>query len=67
MTANPATDPRNMWRQIVPGAAFTETRDILPGSAFGYIIDGTSASADTRVTIDMPRNAYNIVSVTRIK
>jgi hypothetical protein len=67
MTANPQNDPRNMWRQIVPGTDFTDAREIVPGAAFGYIIDGTSGAAGTRLTIEMPRNAQNIMSITRIK
>jgi hypothetical protein len=67
MTANPQNDPRNMWRQIAPGASFTDAREVLPGAAFGYIIDGTAGTAPTRLTIDMPRGANNIVSITRIR
>jgi hypothetical protein len=56
-----------MWLRIVLGADFADARDIVPGGAFGYIMDGIAGGASTRLTIDMPRNAQNIMSVTRVK
>jgi hypothetical protein len=66
-TANPHLDPRNLWLKIMPGTAFTDSRGILPGGAFGYIIDGTNATASARVLFDLPRATYGVISVTRIK
>jgi hypothetical protein len=65
--SNTAPDPRNLWPKIVPGTTFSEIRSVLPGAAFGYVIDGTSATANTRVLLEMPRATYGVLSVTRIK
>jgi hypothetical protein len=66
-TQNPQLDPRNLWPRIVPGTAFSETRGISPGGAFGYVIDGTAAGNNARILISMPRANYGVISVTRIK
>jgi hypothetical protein len=67
MTANPQNDPRNMWQRIVLGVDFAEAREIVPGGAFGYIIDGTAGGASIRLTVDMAQTAQNIMSITRVK
>ncbi len=66
-TQNSFLDPRNLWMKISPGTAINETRSVLPGASFGYVLDGTAATADTRVIVEMPRANYGVVSVTRIK
>ena len=66
-TQNPQLDPRNLWPRIVPGTSFGETRGISPGSAFGYVIDGTAATNNSRIMVNMPRANYGVISVTRIK
>jgi hypothetical protein len=66
-TQNPQLDPRNLWPKIVPGTPFNETRSVLPGAAFGYVIDGINATGDARVALEMPRATYGVLSVTRIK
>ena len=66
-TQNPQLDPRNMWPKIVPGTPFSQTLSIQPGAAFGYVIDGTNATANTRVLLEVPRATYGVLSITRIK
>jgi hypothetical protein len=66
-TQNPQLDPRNLWPKVVPGTPFTDDRDILPGAAFGYVIDGTTATSSARVQVNVPRASYGVISVTRIK
>ena len=66
-TLHPELDPHNLWLKIRPGESFTDTRTVLPGSAFGYIIDGTSASASARVLFELPRADHGVISVTRIQ
>lgn len=66
-TLNPQVDPRNLWPKIVPGTPFSDARPIFPGAAFAYIIDGTSATANTRIMLGMPQASYGVLSVTRIK
>ncbi len=66
-TQNTQLDPRNMWPKIVPGSPFGETRSVVPGAAFGYLIDGTIATGNARILLEMPRAGYGVISVTRIK
>jgi hypothetical protein len=67
LTLNPQLDPRNLWRKITPGTEFTDSREIPAGGAFGYILDGTAGAGNTRLTVQLPRTPYSVVSVTRIK
>lgn len=62
-----AFDPRNLWPKIVPGATFTDARDIEAGAAFGYVIDGTAATSDARITVTAPATGQAVISVTRVK
>jgi hypothetical protein len=62
-----ADDPRNLWGRIAPGTAFEQSREVSPGGSFGYIIDGTAGSTNTRVTVEVPRTSYGVISITRIK
>ena len=66
-TANPQLDPRNLYLQIRPGESFSDARVVLPGGAYGYIIDGTSATGSARVLFNLPRASYGVLSVTRIR
>ncbi len=66
-TANPQLDPRNLYLQIRPGEVFSDARVVLPGGAYGYIIDGTSATGSARVLFNLPRASYGVLSVTRIR
>ena len=67
-TQNPQLDPRNLWPKIVPGStAYSDKRDIAPGSAFGYVIDGTAATGNARILLNPDRVTNGVVSVTRIK
>jgi hypothetical protein len=66
-TINTQLDPRNLWPKIVPGSPFGETRPVPPGSAFGYIIDGSTATANARILLEMPHASYGVISVTRIR
>lgn len=60
-------DPRNAWARILPGTAFNENRLIGPGAAFGYLIDGSAATANARVTFDFVPPVNAVISVTRIR
>jgi hypothetical protein len=66
-TAIPQLDPRNLWPKIRPGDSFTDARSVLPGGAYGYIIDGTTATGSARVLFNLPRASYGVISITRIK
>ncbi|MND00814.1 hypothetical protein D3C83_195560 [compost metagenome] len=50
-----------------PGTAYTETVNFFRGTARGYVIDGTTATANANVKLDYNKIARGIVSVTRIK
>ncbi len=67
MTANPALDPRNAWPRIRPGAAFTYSQELLPGAAFGFVVDGTTSTDDARVVLQFPSVQHGVLSVTRIR
>ena len=62
-----AQDPRNKWPKIAPGAIFAENRSIAAGTAFGYIIDGTSQALDTRVLMTGTAAPNVVMSITRIR
>jgi hypothetical protein len=66
-TQNPQLDPRNLWSRIAPGTNFSESREVLPGGAFGYVIDGTAATANARILFNVPRTSYAALSITRIR
>ena len=67
-TQNPQLDPRNLWPKIVPGGtSYHDSRDIAPGAAFGYVIDGTAATGDARIQLSPDRVTNGVVSVTRIR
>ena len=66
-TQNPQLDPRNLWPRIVPGHVFAHNLNIPPGGAFGYLIDGTSATGDARITLNYPRTQNGVVSIMRIR
>ena len=60
-------DPRNAWPRIVPGNLFDDVRAILPGAAFGYLIDGGLATTSSRITFRFNAQANAVLSVTRIR
>ncbi|HEX6065152.1 MAG TPA: hypothetical protein VFZ04_13070 [Longimicrobiales bacterium] len=66
-TTAPQLDPRNLWPKIKPGDSFADARSVLPGGAYGYIIDGTMATGSARVLFNLPRANYGVISITRIK
>jgi hypothetical protein len=60
-------DPRTTWPRVVPGVSFSDTRLILGGAAFGYLIDGVSATGNARITLTFPATAETGISITRIR
>jgi hypothetical protein len=60
-------DPRTMWPRVVPGVSFSDTRLIVAGAAFGYLIDGVGATGSARMTLTFPATAETGISVTRIR
>jgi hypothetical protein len=66
-SSNSMLDPRYLWPMITPGQPFNDKRGVLPGAAYGYLIDGTRAATDARIHFDLPRAGYGVISITRIK
>jgi hypothetical protein len=62
-----SVDPRNAWRRIQPGLAFNEARLIVPGGAYGYLIDGVAATSSARVTFTFDSPVNGVISITRIR
>jgi hypothetical protein len=62
-----ASDPRNAWPKLVPGATFAENRTIPAGGAYGYIVDGASGSVNSRIVINATSGDNGIMSITRIQ
>jgi hypothetical protein len=64
---NPQLDPRQQWPRIVAGIAFSDSRQLAPGTAFGFVIDGTNNPASTRLALQLPNAPHGVVSITRIR
>ena len=62
-----ASDPRNAWTRFHPGFIYQINGAIQPGSAWGFIIDGTQATASSTFRIDGPPTPNAVMSVTRIR
>jgi hypothetical protein len=62
-----ASDPRNAWTRLHPGFIYQVNGAIQAGSAWGFIIDGTQATASSTFRIDGPPTANAVMSVTRIR
>lgn len=60
-------EPRGTFPKISPGTAFNQTVLLAGGTARGFVIDGTTATANANVKLDYNTVARGIVSVTRIK
>lgn len=60
-------DPRDMFPRLAPGAAVDMSRSIVPGASWGYIIDGSQATASARFHISGTAAPNAIMSVTRIQ
>lgn len=60
-------DPRNQWPKITPGVAYSENRVVDAGGAFGYVIDGSTTSANGRVEVVPTRGANGVMTIVRIK
>ena len=60
-------DPRNGFPRIKAGQAFTDSRQIAGGGAFGYVIDGNNATTDFRVDFTPASVTNGVVTVVRIK
>jgi hypothetical protein len=64
---NSTFDPRNLFPRISPAATFAETREVRPGAAFGYVIDGTGATANMRVDFTPNLVQNGAMTIVRIK
>jgi hypothetical protein len=62
-----AQDPRNAWTRLDPGVAYQVSGSLPAGTAWGFIIDGTSASADALFNIIGPATGNAVLSLTRIR
>jgi hypothetical protein len=60
-------DPRTIWPRVVPGVSYSDARLIPAGAAFGYLIDGVSATGNSRITLTFPATAETGMSITRIR
>ena len=62
-----AADPRNSFPRIKPADAFGDSRTVAAGGAFGYVIDGNSATSDFRVDFTPAEVTNGVMTVVRIK
>jgi hypothetical protein len=62
-----ANDPRNAWPRIAPGTVFAENRSMPPGTAYGYVIDGTAGTLDSRMLLSGTAAPNVVMSITRIR
>jgi hypothetical protein len=62
-----AADPRNAWTVLVPGTPQHVSGSILPGAAWGFVVDGTQATGSTVYSISGPSTGNAIISVTRTR
>jgi hypothetical protein len=62
-----AQDPRNAWTRLAPGVAYQVSGSLAAGTAWGFIIDGTSASSDALFNIIGPSTGNAVLSLTRIR
>lgn len=60
-------DPRNVFPVLVPGEAVLIPDSITPGSAWGYVIDGTSATASSVFSVTGVYTSNGVLSITRIR
>lgn len=64
---NATADPRNLFPRIVPGQTFNDQRSVNAGGTYGYVIDGTNATANLRVDITPTSVPNGVVTIVRIK
>jgi hypothetical protein len=62
-----AIDPRDAFPRLVPGESVDISHALAAGAAWGYIIDGTRATASARFILTGPATANAVLSVTRIR
>jgi hypothetical protein len=60
-------DPRNAWPKVSPGILSNHGVAIPSGAAFGYLIDGTTATGSARIDIDAPGVDNGVISITRVR
>jgi hypothetical protein len=66
-SSNAPFDPRNSFPRITPGTTFTDNRTVSSGGSFGYLIDGTGTTANTRIDFSPSIGTNGIMTVVRIK
>ncbi|MEO5509604.1 MAG: hypothetical protein ABIV28_05735, partial [Longimicrobiales bacterium] len=62
-----AKEPRTAWPRVVPGVAFADSVQLLNGTAYGYLVDGTAGTTNTAIGLDPVAGANGVVSITRIR
>jgi hypothetical protein len=62
-----ASDPRAAWTTLVPGTAREVAGSLAAGAAWGFLIDGTQATASAIFNIIGPPTGNAVLSVTRIR
>ena len=60
-------DPRTLFPRVVPGTSYSDVRLIVPGAAWGYLIDGVAATNNARITLTFPTTAETGISITRVR
>jgi len=60
-------DPRNLWPKILPGTAFNVGGTLSTGGGYGFLIDGTQATASTDITVTPALVQRGAISITRVK
>ena len=65
-SANPI-DPINLWPKIQPGTTYTQTRVIANGSAWGYLIDGSTTMSSAAIRINATSAVNGVISITRVR
>jgi hypothetical protein len=66
-TTAASSDPRNAFPRLVPGQAVDVSHSVPAGGAWGYLIDGTQATASARFSLVGSATPNAVVSVTRIR
>jgi hypothetical protein len=62
-----ANEPRTAWTRLVPGSAHQADGTINAGAAWGFLIDGTQATASSLFNVVGPYAGNAVLSITRIR
>ena len=63
----PPVDPRNVWPKLHPGVLAQEAITVQSGAAYGYLIDGTTATGGARIDVNAAPSPNAVVSIARVR